>query len=290
MDEEVKEGDQYKDLDNGTIYTVRRTTKDRVYIKHNLRSDLDVFVTYKFLDDNFDYVIPKEDLNNKAKSCDQYKRLNDSKIFDLDKLCEENKTALLFNNSDCLIVSFEELNNEFDYVTPKENSTREIKVGDKYKQLSDNRIFNVNLACKEDDRLFLYNDDDDDYLIVNFNKLRDDFNYVAPKEDLPKTGNRKNDGKLKWHTFPKFLLKPLIEVSHFGSLKYASFNFLKGLSVNDTLDSLDRHLEAVTDPMQGDIDAESKCYHLAHVAWNALVSLYMIRFRSDLDDRYKGGE
>lgn len=110
-------------------------------------------------------------------------------------------------------------------------------------------------------------------------------------------GERKNSGKLKWHTFPKFLLKPLIAVGHFGATKYAAFNFLNGLSVNECLDSLDRHLEKLSDPNQSDydmVDEDGKPgsteHHLAHVAWNALVALYMIKTRPDLDDRYKGNK
>ena len=101
-------------------------------------------------------------------------------------------------------------------------------------------------------------------------------------------GMRFNSDKLRWSTFPKFLIKPLISVAHFGATKYDDFNFLKGLPVLDTLDSLERHLEAVLDPDSSDFDEESKCEHLAHVAWNALVALYMIKNRPDLDDRYKG--
>lgn len=101
------------------------------------------------------------------------------------------------------------------------------------------------------------------------------------------TGERKNANKLRWRNFPMFLIRPLVEVAHFGETKYATFNFLKGLSVLDTLDSMKRHLDKFEDPDQLDIDKESSCHHLAHVAWNALVALYMIKTRPDLDDRWK---
>jgi len=104
------------------------------------------------------------------------------------------------------------------------------------------------------------------------------------------SGTRYNNGKLRWSTFPKSLLKPVIEVSHFGATKYDDFNFLKGLPVRDTLDSLERHLDSTLDPEQSDYDVESKSHHLAHVAWNALVALYMINSRPDLDDRWKGSK
>lgn len=101
-------------------------------------------------------------------------------------------------------------------------------------------------------------------------------------------GERKNSGKLRWRNFPMFLIRPLVEVGQFGETKYKTFNFLKGLSVLDTMDSMKRHLDKFEDPNVSDFDEESKCHHLAHVAWNALVALYMIKTRPDLDDRYKG--
>lgn len=99
------------------------------------------------------------------------------------------------------------------------------------------------------------------------------------------TGLRYNNNKLRWRNFPRFLLRGLIKVGEFGETKYDTYNFLKGLPVNDTLDSLERHLDAVTDPNQSDYDKESKQHHLYHVAWNALVAVWMIENRPDLDDR-----
>jgi hypothetical protein len=100
-------------------------------------------------------------------------------------------------------------------------------------------------------------------------------------------GDRFNKGKPRWRNFPMFLMEPLIEVGQAGELKYSTFNFLNGLSVNDTLDSLKRHLMAAESPYSPDIDPETGCDHLASVAWNALVALHMIKTRPDLDDRLK---
>lgn len=104
------------------------------------------------------------------------------------------------------------------------------------------------------------------------------------------TGKRYNEGKLRWRNVPMFLMKPLIEVGQYGEQKYETFNFLKGLPLSDTLDSLKRHLEKFESPYESDIDDESKANHLAHVAWNALVALHVYETRKDLDDRYKVGE
>ena len=101
-------------------------------------------------------------------------------------------------------------------------------------------------------------------------------------------GKRDNKNKLRWRNFPLFLVEPLAKVGHFGETKYETFNFLKGQTVLDTIDCLKRHLTKVDDPSKPDTDEESGCHHLAHVAWNALVALYFIKTRPDLDDRFKG--
>lgn len=114
-------------------------------------------------------------------------------------------------------------------------------------------------------------------------------NHMAEGEyKKPKTGTRDNKGKLRWRNFPLYLIKPLIEVGQFGESKYATFNFLKGLPVLDTVDALKRHLEKFENPSELDIDPESQCHHLAHVAWNALVIIEHLKTHPDLDDRYKG--
>lgn len=100
-------------------------------------------------------------------------------------------------------------------------------------------------------------------------------------------GTRYNQGKLRWRNIPLFMLRGLIAVGQFGEKKYSTYNFMKGLPVNDTLDSLMRHLDAIQDPNQSDLDNESQVNHLYHVAWNALVAAWMIENRPDLDDRIK---
>ena len=98
---------------------------------------------------------------------------------------------------------------------------------------------------------------------------------------------RKNEGKLRWRNFPLFLLKPLMEVAQFGESKYETYNYLKGGSQNQYLDCIKRHLEKYESPFENDLDDESNVSHLAHVAWNALVAIYMLEHHPELDDRYK---
>lgn len=105
-------------------------------------------------------------------------------------------------------------------------------------------------------------------------------------------GIRYNKGKLRWRNFPMFLMEPLVKVGsanekHEGnpSGKYPTHNFLNGLKVNDTLDSLHRHLCDFTDPLKPDVDTEDNVHHLAKIAWNALVALYYIENKPEWDDR-----
>lgn len=100
-------------------------------------------------------------------------------------------------------------------------------------------------------------------------------------------GVRYNSGKLRWRNVPMFLFEPIIAVGQYGEQKYDTFNYMQGLSVLDTLDSLKRHLSDFENPNKSDVDDETKINQLAHVAWNAIVALHMVTTRPDLDDRYK---
>lgn len=102
------------------------------------------------------------------------------------------------------------------------------------------------------------------------------------------TGIRETENKLRWRNFPMFLLRPVIEVGSFGEKKYETFNFLKGQTILNCLDSAKRHLDKFEDPSLPDEDEESNINHLAHCAWNCLVAIYMLKTRPELDDRYKG--
>lgn len=95
--------------------------------------------------------------------------------------------------------------------------------------------------------------------------------------------------KLRWRNFPLFLIEGVIRVSGLGENKYGTYDFLeKEYTVNDHLDALKRHLLRFEDPNQSDYDHESKELHLYHVAWRAMVAGFVMKFKPDLDDRWKG--
>ena len=96
-------------------------------------------------------------------------------------------------------------------------------------------------------------------------------------------GDRFNEGKPKWSLVPQSSLIPMVQVLEFGAKKYGAYNWVKGLSIRETCESLKRHLDAF---MEGeDIDSDSGLSHIGHIQCNAMFLSYMLEYRPDLDDR-----
>lgn len=99
-------------------------------------------------------------------------------------------------------------------------------------------------------------------------------------------GLRYNAGKPRVSLISPWALLGLAQVFTFGAVKYAAWNWAKGLSWAETVDSLLRHLLAF---LQGeDVDPESGLPHIDHVQWNAHVLSHFQKTRSGTDDRWKG--
>lgn len=102
---------------------------------------------------------------------------------------------------------------------------------------------------------------------------------------------RYNKDKRRWRNIPLYLLEPLIQVGEYGEKKYATednsgtLNYLKGLPVTDTLDSIKRHLAAFESPYESDLDKESGLNHILHVAWNCIALYETLIRKPDFDDR-----
>lgn len=96
-------------------------------------------------------------------------------------------------------------------------------------------------------------------------------------------GLRDNKGKLPWRYLPLRALEELNRVYEFGATKYAPYNWQKGMDWSIMYDSMMRHISAW---WQGeDIDAESKCHHLAHAAFGALGLIWYKQMERGKDDR-----
>ena len=71
----------------------------------------------------------------------------------------------------------------------------------------------------------------------------------------------------------------------FGAKKYARGNYLAGRGWHDTCNSLLRH---VLELLRGhELDAESGCKHVGHIAWNVCFLLHCVRHMPLHDDRVK---
>ena len=88
-------------------------------------------------------------------------------------------------------------------------------------------------------------------------------------------GEKRDEGKQEFYAMPLTVLKPLADVFHAGEQKYETFNCLKPFEDSDRrfYNSLMRHLVACQiDPLAK--DEETGCYHLAQVAFSALLRLH----------------
>lgn len=92
-------------------------------------------------------------------------------------------------------------------------------------------------------------------------------------------GLRYNDGKPKWSLVHFKSLEPLVRVLEFGALKYAPYNWQKGLDKVEILESLQRHLvdliDAETSKNMGEkYDKDSNLHHIGHIMCNAMFYSY----------------
>lgn len=94
-------------------------------------------------------------------------------------------------------------------------------------------------------------------------------------------GLKHDTGKQGWYPLPLILLKPLADVFLAGEKEYSTFNCLQPFDNWNRRfwDATMRHLEeSQLDPLAIDVGDElhpgTTCYHLAQVAFNALLRLH----------------
>lgn len=102
----------------------------------------------------------------------------------------------------------------------------------------------------------------------------------------PQKAMRFNTGKAEFFDAPVLALAEVAKVAAYGRSKYDTYNWKKGGPASQYHDCRQRH--EIKYWYGQDKDSESKCFHLAHIAWNALAALEL-QLTGNLDDnRYKG--
>lgn len=79
---------------------------------------------------------------------------------------------------------------------------------------------------------------------------------------------RYNQGKKRWTLIDFQALEPLVDVLEYGVSKYGENNWKLGLNKQETIDSLLRHVIALTN--NETTDPESKLPHIGHILANAM--------------------
>ena len=106
------------------------------------------------------------------------------------------------------------------------------------------------------------------------------------KEGQTKDPAKRYDlGKYRWDLLPDDAIEKIVEVYTHGESKYGPENWRKGMQWKRCIGSLKRHLKAFS--TGEDIDPDSKCIHLAQIAWNAITLLWYQMEQIKGDDRVK---
>lgn len=108
---------------------------------------------------------------------------------------------------------------------------------------------------------------------------------IEENNSQQKGGDRWNKSKLEWSLVHFKSLEAMVRVLMFGKQKYAEYNWAKGLSVKQILESQLRHTMAL---LAGeDLDPESGLPHYAHMQCNDMFVAYMLENKKEFDDRWK---
>ena len=112
----------------------------------------------------------------------------------------------------------------------------------------------------------------------------DPFMEALEKEKF-KQALRYNEGKLQWSMIDFKSLEGMVRVLEAGAEKYSKDNWRLGMPVTKVCESLLRHSFSF---MSGETnDQESGQSHMSHVMVNAMFIEYIMRERTQFDDRKK---
>jgi hypothetical protein len=105
-----------------------------------------------------------------------------------------------------------------------------------------------------------------------------------PNSDTKGSGARANGGKVSFSLIPFHLLAGAARVFMGGKLKYAEWNWTKGMKWSTVMDCIFRHLFKYWFCRE-DIDPESGEHHLHHVVCNVLMLIHYDKAYKEGDDR-----
>lgn len=100
-----------------------------------------------------------------------------------------------------------------------------------------------------------------------------------------KSGIKHDDGKLPMHLLDRTALTQMVAVLQHGQLKYGAENWREGISYTRLISATMRHIHALNDCE--DVDIESGQLHAAHAMCNLMFLIWMMYYRSDMDDRWR---
>lgn len=98
-------------------------------------------------------------------------------------------------------------------------------------------------------------------------------------------GDRYNEGKPRMSLVSPYAHEGLARVLTYGAKKYAAWNWTKGLSWGETIDSLERHLAEFKKGVW--LDPESGLPHIDHALCNAMFLSHFEKTETGIDDRWK---
>lgn len=101
-------------------------------------------------------------------------------------------------------------------------------------------------------------------------------------------GDKFDGGKPRLDLLDGELINEIGRVLEFGARKYAEQNWRKGIRVSRLLGACLRHVFAFLGGE--DNDPESGLSHLGHAGCCLMFTLWTVRRRPDLDDRWRSGD
>lgn len=101
-------------------------------------------------------------------------------------------------------------------------------------------------------------------------------------------GQKFDTTKPRMDLLDTYAMEQIALVLGFGAEKYHAHNWRKGIRYSRLIGAAMRHLTAINNGE--DTDPESGLPHAAHLGCCVMFLLWMMKNRTDLDDRWKGGD